>query len=74
MKERKKFGRKLQLNKETVGTLTSEQAGKVVGGDNTYGTCLSERRTKCDLTQCLVCPCEIYVTPPFTFNCTMFCC
>jgi hypothetical protein len=74
MKERKKFGRMLQLNKETIGTLRSEHTREVVGGAGTYGTCLSDKATKCDVTQCLVCPCEIQVTPPFTFDCTMFCC
>lgn len=74
MKKRKKFGRKLQLNKETIGSLTSDHTSKVLGGANTYGTCPSIRRTKCDLTQCLICPCEYPFTPPATFDCTMFCC
>ena len=74
MKKKKKFGRKLLLNKETIGRLTSHHTSEVVGGAGTYGTCPSLRATKCDLTVCLVCPCESPYTPPETFDCTMFCC
>lgn len=69
MKKQKKFGRKLQLNKETIGRLTSDQTSKLVGGAGTYVDCPSLKATKCELTVCLICPCEEPFTPPFTFGC-----
>lgn len=67
MKQRK-FARKLHLNKETVSKLTSDQSRKVVGGA-TYVDCPSLKATKCELTVCLVCPCEYPITPPPSFLC-----
>jgi hypothetical protein len=69
MKKQKKFGRKLLLNKETIGRLTSDYTKKVVAGAVTYDNCPSIRRTKCDWTECLVCPCEYPITPPPSFPC-----
>jgi len=71
MKKQKKFGRKLQLNKETISKLSADHTRELVGGATVWCSydCPSLKATKCDLTECLVCPCEYPITPPPTFLC-----
>ncbi len=69
MKKRKKFGRKLRLNKETISKLSSDHTKEVVGGRPTGPItctwapgCATGGETYCEITVCLVCPCEEPIT------------
>lgn len=49
----KKFGRKLALNKKTIGNLSNVQLGKVRGGESGF-------QTGCCQTVITICVCTFY--------------